>query len=110
MDVEPRPLTQRERDLVEELLRRSEVTIPAAEVDALQVVGQCDCGCPTIYFNGGANGPLIASAHIEGTHDEVLLFAGGDNKPLSSLELAWIADTPPTQLPPASRLRDPERA
>jgi hypothetical protein len=110
VEVEPRPLTRRERDLVDELLRRSEVAIREADLDALQVVGQCDCGCPTIHFNGGANGPLIASAPIEGTNDEVLLFAGGDDGPLSSLELAWIADTPPSELPRVSMLRAPDRA
>jgi hypothetical protein len=112
VDVEPRALTQRERDVVDELLRRSEVAIPAAAIDALQVVGRCDCGCPTIYFNDGANGPLIASAYIDGTYDEVLLFASEDDEygPLSSLELAWIADTPPSELPPISRLHAPERA
>jgi hypothetical protein len=110
VDIERRPLSDRERELVDELLRRSDVSIPATDIDALRVVGGCTCGWPTVYFNGGANGPLIASAYVDGTHDEVLLFAGGDNGPLSSLELAWIADSPPKAFPPPSRLRDPEGA
>lgn len=107
MDLEPRSLTPRERDLVDELLRRSEVSIPVAAIDGLRVVGQCDCGCPTVHFNGGTNGPLLASARVDGTYDEVLLFAGGDDGPLSSLELAWMADAPPSEFPPLSGLTPP---
>lgn len=76
----------------------------AAAVDDLRVVGMCDCGCPTIHFTAGPNAHTIAEAHVADSNDTLLLFVDAADE-LSSLELAWVSDEPPDELPPSSSVR-----
>lgn len=98
MEVEPRPLTEREAAVLHEMLRGT--PFEATVIDELRVVGKCDCGCPTIHFTDQPNTSTIAHARVADTDDTLLLFADGVR--LSSLELAWVSDEPPDELPPAS--------
>jgi hypothetical protein len=47
-----RPITQAERQLVCWLLERSDSSHRhlASQLDSLNVVSKCNCGCPTVYF------------------------------------------------------------
>jgi hypothetical protein len=61
MQPENRPVTARERSLIEWLLRHGN---PGSErflqqVESLVVVSKCSCGCPTVYF-GPEEGKSIA--------------------------------------------------
>lgn len=107
----PRPLTPRERAVLDALLREDFPGAPElrAQVASTTVSGTCGCGCPTVYLSVGATtaAPAIAArvpvgAEVSDTDgDSVLLFA--DNGHLSSLEYAWV-ERPPREFPEADRL------
>ena len=58
--VPPRPLTPRERAVLEKLLSADFAGAQQLreQVDATVVVGRCDCGCPTIDLSVAAGAPL----------------------------------------------------
>ncbi len=113
MDLTPRPLADDERAVLDRLLSES---FPGVErlreqADRLQVVGRCDCGCPTIYFQIPPAMPSDAVAHpapVEGrveTADppaDVLLFVR--NGALSTLEYVCYGDNAPGSWPPAAQI------
>jgi hypothetical protein len=99
---ENRPVTAKERSLIEWLLRHGN---PGSEqflqqVDSLVVVSKCSCGCPTVYF-GQEEGESIAQgdehiladylATVNGEGVGVILFQRGGR--LSSLEVYSQAGT-----------------
>ena len=91
----PRPLTDLERDLIEALLGavRSGVTRYIGQLESVEVVGGCRCGCPSIDLSSASTGaedlptPLIlADAESpEGVHVGVILWSRGGR--LSGLEV-----------------------
>ena len=115
MKRQPRSLTERERQIVDVLLRRGGRGLDELrdQVPTLQVIAQCDCGCPTVEFatpmsrDDGLD--VVAEATVEGSHDSVLLFATHDGF-LASIEYVWVGDAKPTVWPEAQRLVSTGRA
>lgn len=99
MQPENRPVTPKERSLVEWLLRHGK---PGSkqflkQVDALVVVSKCSCGCPTVYFAQEGESIAQNAAHVladylatvDGQEVGVILFQRGGR--LSSLEVYSLA-------------------
>jgi hypothetical protein len=101
----PRPLTDREREVLDVLLAVdfSGVEVLREQAGTVVVVGRCDCGCPTVYFaeHSGRHRLIVDGESSEG--QDVLLFAGPSG--LDSMESSWTTDSPPADFPPASSLR-----
>ena len=107
---QPRPLNAEERSLIEFLLS---VDFPGRDelrrqLDAVEVVGGCDCGCGSLDLKVG--GPAMSSQSespipVKAYNDavEVLLFVRGDL--LSYLEFVFMQDTGPMSLPKPSELQ-----
>jgi hypothetical protein len=91
----PRPLTHDEHDLIEALLGavRSGVSRYIAQLESLEVVGGCRCGCPSIDLEVASAGPggmptpvILADAESpEGVPVGVILWERGGR--LSALEV-----------------------
>jgi hypothetical protein len=116
VDIPPRPLTDSERAILDRLL---EPDFGGAEelrqqASGPQVVGQCDCGCPTIDLAVSPESPRspIASnvspveARVTPLGDEppgdLLLFLRDGC--LASLEYVYYTCTPPDRWPDAERI------
>ena len=101
----PRPLTQREQDVLHLLVGSLRPGHPArAEASTVQVVGRCTCEtCPTINFTLSETDfttrEVIHAGHPSGL---ILLFI--DDGHLSCLELAPNDNTPVLEFPPASEI------
>lgn len=113
MDIAPRPLTDDERAVLDLLLSESFSGVEhlREQVGRLQVVGRCDCGCPTIYFRDPPDMPSDAVTHpapVEGRVEnadpsaDVLLFVR--NGALSTLEYVCYGDNAPDSWPPADQI------
>jgi hypothetical protein len=110
--MDSRPLTQRERDVLNALL-----SVDFPDVDALrtqaedvEVVGVCDCGCPSIDFHKepGVGLHVRVNAAIEGgSHDGLFLFTLGDH--LGGIEYVGNSgEKDPTEFPdPALLIVEP---
>ncbi|WP_130343866.1 hypothetical protein [Herbihabitans rhizosphaerae] len=109
--MEARPLTQRERAVLEALLA---VDFPGVEelrrqVADVVVVDMCGCGCPSIDFqrDHGLGMEVRVNASIPGSHNGLFLYTIEDprrGKLLGGIE--WVAgeDTNPDELPAPDRL------
>lgn len=98
--VSPRPLTTRELAVVRRLLVLGGNLEAQPNLDELQVVGRCECGCATIDFAEDTEGssPLVDvfGRTADGADVGVILWARHGF--LSGLEIYTLAtDTP--QLP-----------
>ena len=110
----PRPLTVGEHDLIEALLGavRSGVSRYIAQLDTLQVVGGCRCGCPSIDLelaSAEANGmptPVILgdAESPEGVQVGIILWARGGR--LSGLEVHPWDGSEIIRLPTPETLRN----
>lgn len=101
LQPENRPVTAKERALIEWLLRHgnpgSQEFLP--QVDSLVVVSKCSCGCPTVYFaregeTTARDGEHILAdylATVSGEDVGLILFQKGGR--LSSLEVYSQAGT-----------------
>jgi hypothetical protein len=107
-----RPLSPQERDVLERTIRvapADSAEMPQLDqLDSLQVVAKCQCGCASVDFRHIKPGQIpevVAEATGEtpsGETVDVLVFAlGGD---VVSLEIVGYGDDP-TPLPIASTLR-----
>lgn len=109
----PRPLSQRERDVLDLLLRFDGGEAFAAQLDAIQVVGGCaDCPCPGIELRVdptdaevAPHDPLVAGSvplPVHGSTSDCDLYVFHDKGWLSYVECAARdADTAPVfELPP----------
>ena len=97
-----RPLTERERAVLEALLA---VDFPGVEAlrreaaDAL-VVGTCGCGCPSIDFNRGQGGMTVrVNASVRGSHEGLFLYTL-EGEVLGGIEWMSVEETDPAELPP----------
>jgi hypothetical protein len=116
MRVDPQPLGDRERAVLDFLLR-----VEYAGVDELRqqavtavVVSRCDCGCPTFDVATGPetpaadmpDGPAPVGLRIAPVSDEppgdVILFLKSGR--LSSVEYVYYSDRVPSEWPDESRL------
>ena len=101
LQPENRPVTEKERSLIEWLLRHGN---PGSEpfltqVGSLVVVSKCSCGCPTVYFAQEGESMAQDAEHIladylatvNGEDVGLILFQRGGH--LSSLEVYSQAGT-----------------
>ena len=115
----PRPLTDREREVLLLLLPPdgfADVDAYRAQVDQVAVSGVCSCGCATIDLEVGPSAPRATFVGtpllpVEGRgHDpsdpslpvEIILFAREGT--LGMLEIVYYGDTPPKQFPAGADL------
>jgi hypothetical protein len=106
LDMEARPLTQRERAVLDALLAIDFTDVEtlrdqATEVD---VVGTCGCGCPSIDFQHGRGlGMRIqANASVRGSYAGLFLFTTEDpqrGEVLGGIEWVGVDETDPDELP-----------
>ncbi|MEV6527852.1 hypothetical protein AB0M43_38620 [Longispora sp. NPDC051575] len=104
--MDARPLTQRERAVLEALLA---IDLPRAETLRLQaadviVVDRCGCGCPSIDFEHGCGlGMTIrANAAVRGSCNGLLLYTIEDpqrGEVLGGIEWVGVDETDPDELP-----------
>ncbi|MCT9934899.1 hypothetical protein N5079_32300 [Planotetraspora sp. A-T 1434] len=109
--VDTRPLTQRERAVLEALL-----SVGFQDVETLRrraaevvVVGMCGCGCPSIDFQHGRGlGMAIrVNAGVRGSHDGLFLYTIEDpqrGEVLGGIEWVGVEETNPDELPSPERL------
>ena len=96
----PRPLTKRERSVLDAMLTVLDDSSPLRQgVDELVVVYECDCGCPTIHFtNDDPRTWPVAEAYTDFERgEEVILFASHDV--LWRLEWTGRPDPAPSEFP-----------
>ena len=108
----PRPMTERERAILSFLLSVDALGVEALRVQAAtaEVVGRCPCGCATINLrvdraitpvSSIRTSPVIhaATPYSDDTAKlyELILFL--DHGWLSSVEIVYYGDTPPTEFP-----------
>jgi hypothetical protein len=108
-----RALTATERSVLELLLAEdfSGAEALRAQVASVQVIGGCDCGCPTINLAVAGDVPLAVvesrtpvNAHVDGVVGGGLIVFVDDGR-LSSLEYYSSEDTPPADFPALDRIR-----
>jgi|GEM_PF-6647404 len=102
-----RPLTDRERAVLDALLdtRFDGVEALRIEACAAEVVGTCGCGCPSIDFHDepGAGMHVRVNATVDGTHDGLFLYTVGGR--LGGIEYVGACDEgDPDELPDPARL------
>jgi hypothetical protein len=102
----PRPLSERERAVLDALLSVDFTGVDALRQQArdVSVLGKCECGCPTVHFSTDERrNRLVADADTAPyAGQSVLLFVTDDG--LDSLEVAWTTDQPPVEFPAAEDL------
>lgn len=101
----PRPLSDRERSVLDALLTADFACVETLRDQArtVQVLGRCDCGCPTIHFSSGPGRHRLVAEGASDEGQDVLLFAGVQG--LDSMESSWTTDSPTAEFPPAEALR-----
>ena len=122
MQFDPRPLNDDELAVLGLILARDFQGVEALREQAadVQVVGRCDCGCPSVDLEplhqrrrsdqGERLVPveLIVAPEGDGPPGEVILFV--DDGRLSYLEYVHYSDTPPDSWPTVERLSVFQRA
>lgn len=119
---DPRPLTERENDILEFLLSAD---FPGVEklrkqAETVRVTGRCDCGCATVYLSVDESLPTageveqyaaVNAAGRSGPDDappaELILFVRDGQ--LSSVEIVWY-DNPIPKFPPPEDFETPVAA
>jgi hypothetical protein len=115
--VEARSLATEERAVLDLLLALDfpEASALRHQVDKAEVVGRCDCGCPSIHIcvpeavpsAALPDGVVPAELRVTSADDEpegdVILFVR--NGRLDYLEYVFYTDDPPPAWPNISRLR-----
>jgi hypothetical protein len=97
-------MTQRERSVLAAMSKAAEPHLAEPDVHQLLVVGECNCGCPTIYFNTEKvrNRPAAEAYTTIERGEEVTLFASEDA--LWALDWNGSPDPPPNEFPDPSDL------
>jgi hypothetical protein len=121
MQFDPRPLNDDERAVLGRLLTRDFQGVQALREQAadVQVVGRCDCGCPSVDLEPlpelsrsdqvGRLAPveLEVAPEADEPPGEIILFV--DDGRLSYLEYVFYSDSPPKSWPTVERLSVFER-
>ena len=104
--MEARPLTQRERAVLEALLA---VDLEDAETLRRQaaevvVVGTCGCGCPSIDFQHGRGAGMAVrvNAGVRGSGNSLFIYTIEDpqqRQVLGGIEWVGVEETDPDELP-----------
>lgn len=104
--MEPRPLTLREQAVLEALLAVDFEGVENLRCQAANVVvvGECDCGCPTIDFRTeyGLGMSIRVNASIPISHDGLFLYTVEDPEQgelLGGIEWASVEETNPDEFP-----------
>jgi len=109
MTMEPRPISDLERAILDRLLVDDEAFAELREqVPSLVVVRRCACGCPTVEFGQSGVAPEAvarplgiegrATGNIGDAPIDILVFETGGY--LSSLELVSYSEQAPAEWPP----------
>lgn len=105
-DMGARPLTQRERAVLEALLAVDFQNVESLRGQAAEavVVGTCDCGCPSIDFQRGRGlwMGVRVNAGVRGSHDGLFLHTIQDpqrGEVLGGIEWVGVEKTDPDELP-----------
>ena len=101
--MDPRPLTPRERAVLDTLLGSTDGALRSQAAD-VRVVGTCGCGCPSIDFEPGYGlGMTVrADAVVRGTHAGLFLYSVKDQQRgevLGGIEWDSVEDTDPPEFP-----------
>lgn len=105
--VEPRPLTRREREVLDALLGVEFEGVETLRREAVAVVGVCGCGCPSVDFQRGRGMTVRVNASVRATHDGLFLYTVEDprrGEVLGGIEWESVGDTVPAEFPPPARL------
>jgi hypothetical protein len=103
----PRPLTAREREVLDALLSVDFEGVEELRGEAGQavVVGGCGCGCPSVdFYNEPGAGMRIRVNATAGQGEGLFLYTVADR--LGGIE--WVGasgEADPQEFPPASELR-----
>jgi hypothetical protein len=109
----PRPLTAREREVLTALLSVDVDGVDQLRAQAVeaQVLGGCDCGCPSIDFfegrNRGMNMVVNAGVRDSETYDGLFLFTvdiPGTGELLGGIEWVGQSESDPDEFPPPEEL------
>jgi hypothetical protein len=104
--MDARPLTQRERAVLEALLAVDFQDVETLRRQAAEVVvvGTCGCGCPSIDFQHGRGLGMAVrvNAGVRGSHDGLFLYTVEDpqrGEVLGGIEWVGVEETDPDELP-----------
>lgn len=107
--MQPRPLTPRERSVLDALLTAADFEGADAlrqQAGAVQVVGVCGCGCPSIDFTeGGGSGMTVrVDAGVREPESGGLFLYTIEDEPLGEVlgGIEWVGSTEndsPDELP-----------
>jgi hypothetical protein len=116
----PRPLTEREREVLEFLVS---IDSPAAvalrtQVSAARVTGECECGCGAIALEvdqeqarpAVARFPITTSNDPEDPEETLWLILWDEGGWISYVEIAWISAEAPRGLPSTEGFVPPEES
>jgi hypothetical protein len=118
--VDPRPLTERENEILAFLLSAEfpDVEKLRRQAQTAQVIGRCECGCATVYLRvdesmptadevGQSNAVDAAGRPTadDGPPPELILFVKGGR--LSSIEIVWYGEAPIGEFPPPDAFERP---
>ncbi len=108
---EPRPLTERERSVLNALLSADFDGVEDLRRQAtdVAVVGVCGCGCPSIDFvkGPGLGMTLRVNASIRGSNDGLFLYTIEDpdrGECLGGIEYVGVGEKAPAEFPPPDLL------
>jgi hypothetical protein len=104
--MEPRPLTLRERAVLEALLAVDFEGVEdlRRQISNVVVVGRCDCGCPSIDFQYQQESGMSVrvNASVPTSHDGLFLYTVEDpdqGEVLGGIEWVGVGETNPDELP-----------
>ena len=104
--MDARPLTRRERAVLEALLAVDfrDVELLRHQAAEVVVVGTCGCGCPSIDFQHGRGLGMgvRVNAGVRGSHDGLFLYTIEDpqrGEVLGGIEWVGVEETDPDELP-----------
>lgn len=102
----PRPLTDRERSILNTLLSADFDGVDDLRRQALDVVvvGMCGCGCPSVDFvqGRGLGMTLRVNGSIRGTNDGLFLYTIEDpdrGERLGGIEYVGVGEKDPVEFP-----------
>jgi hypothetical protein len=104
--MDTRPLTQRERAVLDALLAVDFEGVETLRRQAgeVAVVGTCDCGCPSVDFEHGRGLGMAVrvNAGVRGSHDGLFLYTIEERlrgEVLGGIEWVGVEETNPDELP-----------
>lgn len=101
-----RPLTDRERAVLDLMLHDGVPDVASLREQArqVQVTDSCRCGCPSIYLGQGEDGGWreVSSAGVRDTDDGIYLSV--NRRGLYTLDYMWVGDSAPKEFPDVEQL------